>query len=112
MAKLSPKDPQYGIPVSSRINGDLANRLNKEAQKAGKTFSRHLSEYISQASSNEKRIEELDSLIEEQVEIIKQLENEITKLHEAMRRDKIIKKNAISKLIIEISGATRRYHLN
>lgn len=60
MAKLAPKDPEFGIPIACRIKEDIAFQLNKTAEHAGKTLSRYLAEFIEQAVDYEKRIKKLE----------------------------------------------------
>lgn len=63
MARLAPKDPEFGIPIACRIKEDIAYQLNQEAEDAGKTLSRYLSEFIEQAVDYEKRIKKLEKQI-------------------------------------------------
>lgn len=50
MAKLNPKDPQFGIPIAARIRKELAEHFNLEAQKQNISFSKYLSECLENAS--------------------------------------------------------------
>ena len=50
MAKLNPKDPQFGIPIAARIRKELAEHFNLEAQKQNTSFSKYISEYLENAA--------------------------------------------------------------
>ncbi len=69
MAKLEPKDPQFGIPIACRIDGDIAFRLNDEAAKEGISLSRYLSRYIKSMGFKARRIKELERelLVEKEI---------------------------------------------
>ncbi len=71
MAKLTPKDPQFGIPIACRIDGDIAFRLNDNAAKEGISLSRYLSRYIKNIGYKAKRIKELEGELETEKEIYK-----------------------------------------
>jgi len=62
MAKLTPKDPQFGIPIATRIRGELAIHFNNEAAKENKTLSRYVAEFIERAAANQKSLNELQIL--------------------------------------------------
>ncbi len=61
MAKLAPKDPQFGIPIASRIDSKIAFWLNDKAGYEGKSLSRYIAEFITKASIIEKRAKELEA---------------------------------------------------
>ena len=108
MAKLSPKDPQFGIPVAARIRKELAFRFNAEAGKTGKTLSRYISEYIEKIAAIEKRVIELsDQLIQGKTtaagmeKLQKELEAQLTKERE-------IAKKVTGRFILEITKGNQK----
>jgi predicted DNA-binding protein len=82
MAELECKDPEYGIPVATRIPEEIAFRFNKEAEQASKTLSCYLAEFIERAIANEKQLTELEA---------------------QLLKDKEIAKNIAGRFIVEIS---------
>ena len=89
MAKLAPKDPQYGIPVSSRINSDLAFRLNAEAEENGMSLSRYIAEYIERVEPYEKDILERTNLLDRAWEKISSNEKKIKEQATQLEREKV-----------------------
>ena len=73
MAKLNPKDPQFGIPIATRIREELAHKLNEKAEHSGKTLSRYVAELIEKASTNEKRLEEISEQLTKEKELAKKV---------------------------------------
>ena len=71
MAKLNPKDPQFGIPVAARIAKETAFRLQADADKNNLSFSKHLSNYLEQAARNEAKLSELQTQITTEREVFK-----------------------------------------
>jgi hypothetical protein len=71
MAKLNPKDPQFGIPVAARIRKDLAFMLNKEAKNQNISFSKYLSGYLEKTFALETKIEELKTQFTKEQETFK-----------------------------------------
>jgi hypothetical protein len=108
MAKLNPKDPQFGIPVAARTRKEIAFDLNERAKKAGKSFSRYLSEHLEKADANEKKVAELTKQLEKELQTIKAKEQEITKLQAWLAREKEQTKAIISRFIIEISKGNQK----
>jgi len=107
MAKLAPKDPQYGIPVSSRINKDLAFRLNAEAEEEGISLSRYIARYIERVEDYEKyMVEQADKRDREKVEVaakekrVKELESHL------LKRSEILKK-VLNRFMFEISDGKK-----
>lgn len=103
MAKLNPKDPQFGIPIASRIKETIAFRLNKEAGKAGKTFSRYVAEYIEKADANEKRIAELTAQLDKEKTRAAEAEKQQRELQAQLTREKELTKRVASQFIVKIS---------
>jgi len=129
MAKLAPKDPQYGIPVSSRIDRDLAFRLNAEAAEEGISLSHYLAIYLGRVEAYEKDIVELQSLLSRAYEEISSNEKKIKEQATQLEREKVtvaakekrlrelesnllkrreILKNVVSRFIFEISDGNRK----
>lgn len=71
MAKLTPKDPQFGIPIAARIKAELAFALKDEADKQGISFSKYLSQYLQDSSAQTKRIIELEQNLKQERELAK-----------------------------------------
>jgi hypothetical protein len=63
MAKLNPKDPQFGIPVASRIPEKLATTLNNEAKNNNISLSKHLCTHLQNTSDYKQKITELENLL-------------------------------------------------
>jgi len=108
MAKLAPQDPQFGIPIASRIREDIAFRFNKEAENAGKTFSRYISEYIERAVINEKKIAELTSQIASEKQRTSGSEKKLQELQTQLNREKELTKRMVGKFIMEISEGKQK----
>jgi len=107
MAKLAPKDPQYGIPVSTRIDRDLAFRLNAEAEEEGMSLSRYLAQYIERVEYYEKDMMEQDTRREREKvtdaakeKRLKELESQLLKIGE-------IYKKVVNRFIFEISDGNK-----
>ena len=103
MAKLAPKDPQFGIPVASRIDKDTALLMNKQAEKQGKSLSRYISEYIKRATSFEKKIAELASLIAKEKEISTTKERKVAELQSQFTQERELMQKAVGRFILVIS---------
>jgi ParB-like chromosome segregation protein Spo0J len=108
MAKLAPKDPQYGIPVSSRIDRDLAFRLNAEAEQEGISLSRYIAIYIGRVEDYEKdMVEQANQLDREKVKVaakekrVKELENHLLKRRETSKK-------VVNRFIFEISDGNKK----
>jgi len=108
MAKLAPKDPQFGIPVATRIREEMAFRLNREAEKAGKTLSLYLSEFMEMASANEKKIQELEIRLVKENELKLIEEKKLKETQTQLLREKGIAKRAAGRLIIEIAKGSEK----
>jgi predicted DNA-binding protein len=108
MAKLSPKDPQFGIPVASRMNKETAFQMNKEAERTGKTLSRYLSEYIEKAKVFEKKIKELTEQLTREKEISGAKEKRIAELQSKLDYEKELIKRVTGKFILEISEGKQK----
>jgi len=103
MAKLNPKDPQFGIPVSARIRGEVAHHFNEQAEKENKTLSRFVSEYIEKALTLETQIQELSTQLKNEQQINAEQEKKIQELSEKLKKEAAIFKNTAGKFILEIA---------
>ena len=107
MAKLAPKDPQYGIPVSSRIDKDLAFRLNAGAEEEGMSFSRYLAQYIERVEYYEKYMEEQETKLKRERVTVVALEKRVKELEsQLLKRSEILKK-VVNRVMFEISGGNK-----
>lgn len=103
MAKLSPKDPQFGIPVATRIREELAVRFNKEAADANKKLSRYLSEFIENAIINERLLKNLQLETAKQKETVLTKEKRVKELETQLQKDKTIAQKTASRFIMEVT---------
>ena len=103
MAKLSPKDPQFGIPVAARLRNDLAFRFNTEAEKAGKTLSRYISEYIEKVAMTEKKVAELIYLLKQEKIAVEAKGKLLKELQTQLAKEREIAKKTAGRFIIEIT---------
>ncbi len=71
MAKLEPKDPQFGIPIAARIAKETAFKLQADADKNNLSFSKHLSNYLKQATRNETKLLDLETQITTEREVFR-----------------------------------------
>ena len=108
MAKLNPKDPQYGIPVSARIRGELAHHFNEQAEKENKTLSRYVSEYIENALTLETQIRELSTQLKNVQQINSIQEKKLQELSEQLKKEAAIYKNTVGKFILEITEGNQK----
>ena len=108
MAKLNPKDPQYGIPVSARIRGELAHHFNEQAEKENKTLSRYVSEYIENALTLETQIRELSTQLKNVQQINSIQEKKLQELSEQLKKEAAIYKNTVGKFILEITEGNEK----
>ena len=108
MAKLAPKDPQYGIPVSTRIDRDLAFRLNAEAEEEGMSLSRYLAQYIERVEYYEKDMMEQDTRREREKVTDAAKEKRLRELESNLLKRREILKNVVSRFIFEISDGNRK----
>lgn len=108
MAKLAPKDPQFGIPIASRIKEAIAYRLNKEAGKAGKTFSRYVAEYIEQADASEKKVTELTIQLAGEKARTAAAEKQQQEMQAQLTKEKELTKKVVSEFIIKISEGRQK----
>jgi len=103
MAKLNPKDPQFGIPVSARIREAVAHHFNEQAEKENKTLSRFVSEYIENALKQEAKLRELSLQIQKTEQKNSIQEKKLQELSAQLKREAAIYKNTAGKFIIEIT---------
>jgi hypothetical protein len=103
MAKLTPKDPQFGIPVATRIRQELAFRFNKEAADSDKTLSRYVAEFIDKAATTEKRLKERELELVKEKEIALTREKRMKELETQITREKATAQKTASRFIVEIS---------
>ncbi len=108
MAKLAPKDPQFGIPIASRIKEDIAFRFNKEAGKAGKTFSSYVAEYIEKAITNEKKITELATQLSLEKQKVSTAERQLREMQTQLNRERELTKRTVGKFIMDISKGKQK----
>jgi hypothetical protein len=108
MAKLSPKDPQFGIPVASRISIETAFLFNEEAVKQGISLSRYISHFIETALSYQNSMEELEVLLSKQKEATATSERKIAELHAQLIRERELFKRAIGRFIVELSDGKEK----
>ncbi|HVA98142.1 MAG TPA: hypothetical protein VNG53_04545 [Bacteroidia bacterium] len=108
MAKLTPKDPQYGIPVSARIRGEVAYKFNEQAEKSNKTLSRYVSEFIENALKQEAKLRELSIQIEKAEQINSEQEKKLQELSEQLKKEAAIYKNTVGKFILEITEGNEK----
>ncbi len=109
MAKLAPKDPQFGIPVASRIDEDMAFSMNKEALKAGKTLSLYISEYLKKAAGFEKKIAELQVQLSKEKELNEAQKKKIAELTKQLANEKEFAKKVAGTFIIELSEGDKSH---
>jgi hypothetical protein len=108
MAKLAPKDPQYGIPVSARINKDLAFRLNAEAAEAGISLSLYIAEYLERVEPYEKIMEELATQLEREKVTVAAKEKRVKELESHLLKRREISRNVVTRFIFEISDGNQK----
>ena len=64
MAKLNPKDPQFGIPVAARIKKEIADKFQNEAKEQGISFSKRLSDFLEQSQENAIKLQKAQANLE------------------------------------------------
>ncbi len=108
MAKLSPKDPQFGIPVAARIKKELAFRFNNEAQKTGKSLSRYIAEYLEKLVATEKKFAELNNQLNQSQIAIGSKEKLLKELEAQLYKEREIAKKTAGKFIMEITKGNQK----
>ncbi|HVA99617.1 MAG TPA: hypothetical protein VNG53_12045 [Bacteroidia bacterium] len=108
MAKLNPKDPQFGIPVSARIRGEVAHHFNEQAEKENKTLSRFVSEYIEKALTQKAKLTELSIQIEKAEQKNSNQEKKLQELSAQIEKTKDAYKKAVGNFILEIAEGNEK----
>lgn len=100
MAKLNPSDPQFGIPVATRIDPKLAHSLNDEAGKRGISLSKQVAITLSRTSALDERIKQLEAELSACKLSLEKKDTEQNDLKEFY-------KNSAGKLIMKISAGDK-----
>lgn len=107
MAKLNPKDPQFGIPVATRIREELAFRFNKEAITGNKTLSRYVAEFIERAILQEKQLKDVQVELAKAKEIAATNETHCKGLQAQLIKEREIIKKTVGRFILEITEGSK-----
>lgn len=108
MAKLNPKDPQFGIPVATRMREELALRFNKEANTAHKTLSRYLAEFIERAILNEQQLKKLQTELLKEKELAAANESKFKELQAEFTKGRENTRKTVGRFILEITEGNKK----
>lgn len=89
MAKLKPKDPQFGIPIAARVKESIAQTLKAKALENKISFSRQLALCLEQYT------QALEKAADHQ--------NQINRLHQQIEKERRLHKKTITRFLIEIT---------
>jgi hypothetical protein len=108
MAKLTPKDPQFGIPIATRIREELAHSFNKEAANSNITLSRYVAEFIENAVANEELLNELQAELSHEKETAVIKDRQFKGLETQILKERELSKKVAGLFIAEITKGDKK----
>lgn len=108
MAKLNPIDPQFGIPVATRIRKEVAFEFNEKAGKEDKTLSRYLAEFIEKGILNGKQLRKLQAELAQEKQRVTVYEKQVKDLQSQFIKEKESSRKVAGRLILEVTQGDKK----